>query len=105
MRASSPCLSMWRLALGGGKELAPTVCGAAGLRLSASSHVIGAVSIGRDCRIGPGAVLRGDVNSITLGDGVSIGPNTVLHVARFNAANSSIPTKVRCKTFSTSVRV
>ncbi len=44
-----------------------------------SADVIGAVSIGDDCWIGPGARLRGDYGEIALGDGTSIEDNCVVH--------------------------
>ena len=43
--------------------------------------MIGAVTIGRECCVGDLSVLRGDVNSITLGDRVKIGPGVVVHVS------------------------
>lgn len=52
-----------------------------------SSMVIGDVTIGEDSSIWPMAVLRGDVNSITIGDRTSIQDGTVIHVnhkAEFN---------------------
>jgi carbonic anhydrase/acetyltransferase-like protein (isoleucine patch superfamily) len=42
--------------------------------------LIGEVTIGRECFIGPGAVLRADFGPITIGDGSSIQDNAVLHV-------------------------
>jgi carbonic anhydrase/acetyltransferase-like protein (isoleucine patch superfamily) len=41
--------------------------------------IIGAVSIGKKCFIGPGAVLRGDLGEIEVGDGTNIQDNCVLH--------------------------
>jgi carbonic anhydrase/acetyltransferase-like protein (isoleucine patch superfamily) len=41
--------------------------------------IIGDVTIGKDCSIWYGAVLRGDVNSIIIGDGVNIQDGAVLH--------------------------
>lgn len=38
-----------------------------GTCISPPAHVIGDVRIGEGCRIGPGAVLRGDFGSITIG--------------------------------------
>jgi carbonic anhydrase/acetyltransferase-like protein (isoleucine patch superfamily) len=51
------------------------------------SAVIGDVTIGEDSSIWPMAVLRGDVNSITIGARTSIQDGTVIHVnhkAEFN---------------------
>lgn len=46
-----------------------------------AATVIGRVTIGEDSSIWPGAVVRGDVNSITIGARTSIQDGTVLHVA------------------------
>ena len=45
-----------------------------------SAVVIGNITMGSDCSIWPGAVLRADMNSITLGKAVNIQDNTTLHV-------------------------
>ena len=42
--------------------------------------VIGHVTIGPDCYIGPGAVLRGDWGKITLEKGCNVQENAVLHM-------------------------
>jgi len=44
-----------------------------------SAELIGAVVIGAHCWIGPGARLRGDYGTITIGDGTSIEDNCVVH--------------------------
>ena len=44
--------------------------------------VIGAVTIGSHCFIGPGAVLRGDLGIIEVGDGTNIQDNCVIHADR-----------------------
>lgn len=55
-------------------------------RISASAFVhpdaviIGDVTIGESCFIGPGAIIRGDFGPITLGAGVSFQDNAVIHV-------------------------
>ncbi|MBW6484627.1 MAG: gamma carbonic anhydrase family protein [Syntrophobacterales bacterium] len=55
-------------------------------RISAAAFVhpeaviIGDVVVGESCFIGPGAVLRGDLGPITLGEGVSFQDNAVIHV-------------------------
>lgn len=46
-----------------------------------AATVIGRVTIGEDASIWPGAVVRGDVNSISIGARTSIQDNSVLHVA------------------------
>jgi len=42
--------------------------------------LIGEVTIGRECFIGPGAVVRADFGPVEIGDGSSIQDNAVLHV-------------------------
>ena len=44
-----------------------------------SADVIGAVTLGVKCWIGPGARLRGDYGTITIRDGTSIEDNCVIH--------------------------
>lgn len=43
------------------------------------AHVIGDVSIGRNCYIGHGAILRGDYGKIIIGDGTAVEEGTVMH--------------------------
>ena len=47
--------------------------------LAETATIIGTVEIGNDCSIWYGAVLRGDVGAIRLGDRVNIQDNAVLH--------------------------
>lgn len=47
------------------------------------AKVLGDVTIGTQCYIGPGAVVRGDYGTITIGEMTSIQENCVLH-ARIN---------------------
>jgi len=47
--------------------------------VSQSAEVIGAVTIGEQCYIGPGAKIRGDYGSIQIGNKTSIEENCVLH--------------------------
>jgi len=49
--------------------------------------VIGEVSLGKDASVWPGAVIRGDVNSIAIGDASNIQDNSVLHVAHKTPAH------------------
>jgi carbonic anhydrase/acetyltransferase-like protein (isoleucine patch superfamily) len=42
--------------------------------------VIGRVTLGRDANVWFGAVLRGDVNTIEVGDGTNVQENSVIHV-------------------------
>jgi len=48
--------------------------------LAESVIVIGQVSIDDDTNIWDNTVMRGDINSITIGKGVSVQENTVIHV-------------------------
>jgi carbonic anhydrase/acetyltransferase-like protein (isoleucine patch superfamily) len=47
--------------------------------IAETSVIIGDVEIGEDCSIWYGAVLRGDVNSIRIGNRVNIQDNAVIH--------------------------
>ena len=47
--------------------------------LAENATIIGDVTIGNDCSIWFGAVLRGDVNSITIGNKVNIQDGAVIH--------------------------
>lgn len=47
--------------------------------LAVNSTIVGDVEIGHDCSIWFNAVLRGDVNSIRIGNGVNIQDGSVLH--------------------------
>lgn len=49
--------------------------------------LIGDNTIGEDCSIWPGAVLRADMNPIKLGKAVNIQDNSVLHVDSFQGIN------------------
>jgi len=48
--------------------------------ISDSARVIGDVTIGEDCYIGHGAILRGDYGRIIIGSGSAIEENAVLHI-------------------------
>jgi carbonic anhydrase/acetyltransferase-like protein (isoleucine patch superfamily) len=48
--------------------------------VSDSARVIGDVTIGCNCYIGHGAVLRGDYGAIRIGDGSAVEENAVLHI-------------------------
>ena len=52
--------------------------------------IIGAVSIGKKCFIGPGAVLRGDLGEIEVGDGTNIQDNCVLHADKKTVISHNI---------------
>ena len=50
-----------------------------GTFLAETAVLIGDVTVGKDCSIWYGAVLRGDVNTITIGDRTNIQDGAVLH--------------------------
>ncbi|MGV8992296.1 MAG: gamma carbonic anhydrase family protein [Thiobacillus sp.] len=54
---------------------------AAGAWVHPRATVIGEVSLGCDASVWPGAVIRGDVNSITIGEASNIQDGSVLHVS------------------------
>jgi carbonic anhydrase/acetyltransferase-like protein (isoleucine patch superfamily) len=56
-------------------------------------HLIGDVTIGRDCSIWFGAVLRGDVGPIKIGDETNIQDGTVIH-GTFKKAFATIGNRV-----------
>ena len=47
--------------------------------IAETATIIGDVTMGKDCSVWFNAVIRGDVNSITIGDKVNIQDNTMLH--------------------------
>jgi len=49
--------------------------------------VIGEVTLGQDASVWPGSVIRGDVNSIAIGDASNIQDGSVLHVSHKTPAN------------------
>ena len=51
-----------------------------GTFISDSSLVIGDVTVGSNCYIGHGSILRGDYGAIKIGDGTAIEENAVLHI-------------------------
>lgn len=48
--------------------------------VAASAQVIGKVTIGANTSVWPGAVIRGDMHTIDIGQGCSIQDNSVLHI-------------------------
>jgi len=60
---------------------------AAGAWVHPRATVIGEVSLGRDASVWPGAVIRGDVNAIVIGEATNIQDNSVLHVSHKTPAN------------------
>jgi len=47
--------------------------------VSNSASVIGKVTIGEECYIAPGAVVKGDYGEIRIGDGCSVQDNVIIH--------------------------
>lgn len=60
--------------------------------LAPSASIIGDVQVGRGSSIWYGCVLRGDVNSISIGSGTNIQDNSLVHVAKSNLAGKVLPT-------------
>ncbi|MFN3653398.1 MAG: carbohydrate-binding family 9-like protein [Armatimonadota bacterium] len=52
-----------------------------GVYLAPGSTVVGDVQFGKDCSIWPGAVLRGDVAAVRVGEGTNVQDGAVLHVS------------------------
>ena len=59
-----------------------------------NATVIGDVKIGKSSSIWYGAVLRGDVNSISIGERTNVQDNVMVHVAKHNAAGKPLPTVI-----------
>ena len=60
---------------------------ASGAWVHPRATVIGEVKLGANASVWPGAVVRGDVNSITIGAATNIQDNSVLHVSHKTAAD------------------
>ncbi|KAI3665448.1 hypothetical protein L6452_44075 [Arctium lappa] len=58
------------------------------------ASVIGDVQVGRGSSIWYGCVLRGDVNSISVGSGTNIQDNALVHVAKSNISGNVLPTTI-----------
>ncbi|KAG6774639.1 hypothetical protein POTOM_021999 [Populus tomentosa] len=56
------------------------------------ASVMGDVLVGRGSSIWYGCVLRGDVNSISVGSGTNIQDNSLVHVAKSNLSGKVLPT-------------
>lgn len=69
--------------------VAPTVSEMSFVAPSAS--VIGDVTIGKESSVWYGAIIRGDVNKVTVGDKTSIGDKAVVHVAKIQG---DLPTHI-----------
>lgn len=55
--------------------------------VASNATVLGDVSIGKDVSIWFGAVLRGDINSITIGEGSNVQDNATVHVDKEYGVN------------------
>jgi carbonic anhydrase/acetyltransferase-like protein (isoleucine patch superfamily) len=62
--------------------------------IAPSASVVGDVKIGERSSVWYGAVLRGDVNSISVGSQTNIQDNAVVHVAKTNVGGKSLPTVI-----------
>lgn len=62
-----------------------------------SAAVIGDVKVGPGSSVWYGSILRGDVNSITVGSGTNIQDNTLVHVAKSNLGGKFLPTIIGSK--------
>lgn len=60
---------------------------ASGAWVHPRATVIGEVKLGANASVWPGAVVRGDVNSITIGAATNIQDNSVLHVSHKTVAD------------------
>ncbi len=47
--------------------------------VSHTASVIGMVTLGEECYVAPGAIVKGDYGEIEIGDGVSVQDNVVIH--------------------------
>lgn len=59
-----------------------------------NASVIGDVKLGKGSSVWYGAILRGDVNTITVGEQTNIQDNAVVHVARYNVQKKPAPTRI-----------
>lgn len=59
-----------------------------------NSSVVGDVKLGSGSSVWYGAVIRGDVNSVTIGEKTNVQDNALIHVARHNPAGQALPTRI-----------
>ncbi|KAL9682645.1 hypothetical protein QQ045_014447 [Rhodiola kirilowii] len=62
--------------------------------LAPSASIIGDVRVGRGSSIWYGCVVRGDVNSVSIGSGTNIQDNSLVHVAKSNLSGKVLPTTI-----------
>ncbi len=56
--------------------------------------LIGSVTIGENCYVGAGAVLRADWEDIVIGDGANVQDNCVIHIRGAMLGHPSVPTRL-----------
>ena len=75
------------------KETVPSLQGN-DIFVAPQAQVIGDVTIGKGSSVWYGAVLRGDVNSISIGEKTNVQDNVTVHVAKHNAQGTPRPTVI-----------
>ncbi|RVX16753.1 Gamma carbonic anhydrase 2, mitochondrial [Vitis vinifera] len=75
-------------------DKAPVVAKDASVSVAPTASVIGDVKVGQRSSIWYGCVLRGDVNSISIGSGTNIEDNALVHVARSSLSGKVLPTTI-----------
>lgn len=65
-----------------------------GCFIAPNAKLLGSVSLGNNVSIWYGAVLRGDVNAIVIGDKTNLQDNVVVHVARHSVSNTAQATVI-----------
>ena len=61
-----------------------------GTWVASSAHIIGDVTIGRNCFVGFGAIIRGDFGVIKIGDETAVEENVVIHTATETEIGSGV---------------
>lgn len=59
-----------------------------------SASVVGDVQLGSGSSVWYGAIIRGDVNSVSIGEKTNVQDNVLIHVARHNPAKTARPTVI-----------
>lgn len=59
-----------------------------------NASVVGDVKLGSGSSVWYGAVIRGDVNSVSIGEKTNVQDNAIIHVARHNPAGQALPTRI-----------
>lgn len=58
--------------------------------VSQCAHIIGDVEIGNNCSVWPGAVIRGDLGKIIIGENTAVEDNCVIHSGSPSSSDQSI---------------